>query len=193
LEEGELNMSDKEAPIGSGDILWDNGIYFFMDGVHAKSCKEAINFIVRQNLQPKKLKRLQIMINSPGGSVTACLALVDVMKGSKIPIHTTGLGMIASCGILLFMAGEKGHRVLTPNTSILSHQYSWGSQGKEHELFATVKEMQMTSDRLLKHYKKCTGLTEKTIKTYLLPPEDVWLTPQQAKKFGIADHIRKVY
>ena len=187
-------MSDsKEPQLGSGDVLWDNGIYFFMEGVNAESCKKAINFIVRQNLQPKKLKRLQLMINSPGGSVTACLALVDVMKGSKIPVHTTGLGMIASCGILLFMAGEKGHRVLTPNTSILSHQYSWGSAGKEHELFATVKEMQMTADRLLKHYRKCTGLTEKTIRQYLLPPEDVWLTPQQAKKFGIADHIRKVY
>jgi len=185
----------QEPQTGVGDLLWDNGIYLFMEGVNADSCRRAIDFIIRHNLTwtKQRVKRIQLMINSPGGSVTACMALVDVMKGSKIPIHTVGLGMIASCGILIFMSGEKGHRILTPNTSILSHQFSWGSEGKEHELFATVKEMELTAKKLLGHYKKCTGLTEKIIKTKLLPPEDVWLTAQEAKKYGIADHIKKVY
>ena len=183
----------QEPQTGAGDLLWDNGIYLFMEGVNSDSCKRAIDFIIRHNLQRKKIGKIQLMINSPGGSVESCMALIDVMKGSKISIHTVGLGMIASCGILIFMSGEKGHRTLTPNTSILSHQYSWGSQGKEHELFATVKEMELTSKRLLEHYKRCTGLTEKVIKEKLLPPEDVWLTPQEAKKLGIADHIKKVY
>ena len=184
---------NQAPPPTPGDLLWDNGIYLFMEGFNNDSCKQAIDFILRHNLQRKKVDRIQMMINSPGGSVTACMALIDVMKGSKIPVHTIGLGMIASCGILLFMSGEKGHRILTPNTSILSHQYSWGSQGKEHELFATVKEMELTAKKLLEHYKKCTGLSEKIIKEKLLPPEDVWLTPTEAKKYGIADHIKKVY
>ena len=71
--------------------------------------------------------------------------------------------MIASCGLLMFITGQKGKRVLTPNTSILSHQYSWGSIGKEHELFARVRELELTTERMINHYKKCTGLTEEEI------------------------------
>ena len=148
---------------------------------------------ISHNIQDKKLKKLQLMINSPGGALHACFALVDVMKGSKIPIHTIGLGMIASCGIVTFMAGEKGHRYLTPNTSILSHQYSWGSRGKEHELFAVVREFELSTKRMMYHYKKCTGLSEKKIREVLLPPEDIWLSAEEAIEYGIADKIKRVY
>ena len=101
--------------------------------------------------------------------------------------------MIASCGIVTFMAGEKGHRYLTPNTSILSHQYSWGSRGKEHELFAVVREFELSTKRMMYHYKKCTGLSEKKIREVLLPPQDVWLNAEEAVKYGIADVIKSVY
>jgi len=175
------------------NVLRDNGIFLFMTGVNSESCRAAIEFILLHNLQPKKLPRLQFMICSPGGSVDSCFALIEVMKGSKIPIHTLGLGMIASCGILLFMAGEKGERILTPNTSILSHQWAWGSYGKEHELFASQKEFDLTGKRMRAHYRKCTGLTDKVIDKYLLPPSDMWLTAQEAKKFKICDKIKTVY
>jgi ATP-dependent Clp protease protease subunit len=115
------------------------------------------------------------------------------MKGSAIPVRTIGLGQIASAGLLMFIAGDKGQRVLTPNTSILSHQYSWGAFGKEHELFATVKEFDLTTKRLLAHYKKCTDLKESDIKEFLLPPQDVWLTPQEAKKLNLCDEIKNLY
>ena len=115
------------------------------------------------------------------------------MKGSATPVHTVGVGLIASCVILTFMAGKKGHRVITPNTSILSHQYSWGSRGKEHELFATMREFELSSERMIAHYRKCTGLTEKKIREVLLPAEDVWLSAEEAIKYGIADEIREVY
>jgi ATP-dependent protease ClpP protease subunit len=101
--------------------------------------------------------------------------------------------MIASAGLLTFMAGQKGHRYITRNTSILSHQYSWGSIGKEHELMAAVKELDNTTVRVLEHYKKCTGLTEANIKKYLLPPEDVWLTSEEAVKHKIADKVVDTY
>ena len=133
------------------------------------------------------------MICSPGGQIPECFALIDIMKGSKIPIHTVGLGCIASCGLLLFITGEKGHRVLTPNTSILSHQFSWGNWGKEHELFAQVKEFELSTKRMLDHYKKCTGLNEEEIREHLLPPEDVWLSAKEAKKLGICDNVKSVY
>ena len=82
---------------------------------------------------------------------------------------------------------------ITPNTSILSHQYSWGSVGKEHELFARVKEFELSTARMMEHYKKCTGLSEKKIREILLPAEDVWLSAKEAVKYGIADKIVSTY
>ena len=93
----------------------------------------------------------------------------------------------------MFMAGTEGQRILTPNTSILSHQYSWGSFGKEHELFAQVKEFDLTTKRLISHYKKCTGLDEDTIREKLLPPQDVWLSAQEAKKLKLCDQVKELY
>ena len=180
-------------PTASEADLYQKGIYLFMGPVEADTCKDAIEFVLKQNLEKKKKKRLQFLICSPGGEVPPCFALIDIMKGSKITIHTVGLGIIASCGLLLFITGEKGNRILTPHTSILSHQYSWGSWGKEHELFAQVKEFELSTKRMIEHYKKCTGLTEKEIRTYLLPPEDVWLSAQEAKKLKICDAVKSVY
>ena len=173
--------------------LYEAGIFLFVGGVDSDSCREAIEFVLKQNTEKRKKKKLQFMICSPGGDMPPCFALIDIMKGSKIPIHTIGLGLIASCGLLLFISGEKGHRILTPNTSILSHQFSWGSHGKEHELFAQVKEFELSTKRMLDHYRKCTGLTEKEIRKHLLPPEDVWLSAQEAKKLNICDSVKSVY
>ena len=173
--------------------LYASGIFLFVGGVDSDSCREAIEFVLKQNTEKRKKKKLQFMICSPGGEMPPCFALIDIMKGSKIPIHTIGLGLIASCGLLLFISGEKGKRILTPNTSILSHQFSWGSHGKEHELFAQIKEFELSTKRMLDHYKKCTGLTEKDIRKHLLPPEDVWLSAQDAKKLGICDAVKSVY
>ena len=115
------------------------------------------------------------------------------MKGSSIPIRTIGMGLIASCGLVLFISGSKGRRFLTPNTSILSHQYSWGNYGKEHELFAQVKEYDLTTERMINHYKKCTGLTEEEIREHLLPPQDIWLSAKEAKKLGLCDEVKELY
>ena len=173
--------------------LYKSGIYLFMGDVTTDSCREGIEFILKQNTEKRKHKKLQLLMCSNGGEVPACFAMIDIMKGSRIPIHTVGLGVIASCGLLLFITGQKGHRTLTPNTSILSHQYSWGSYGKEHELFAQVKEFELSTKRMIDHYKKCTGLTEKDIRKFLLPPEDVWLSAREAKKLNICDNIRTMY
>jgi len=67
------------------------------------------------------------------------------------------------------------------------------SYGKEHELMARVKEFNNTHARIVEHYKRCTGLDEKSIKKYLLPAEDVWLTAKEAVKYGIADEIVEFY
>lgn len=168
--------------------------YLFNSTFDASSTGDALKFILARNLMKKdRPKFMKMIINSPGGEVPSAFALIDTMKGSKIPIYTYGLGEIASCGLLTFMAGEPGKRFITRNTAILSHQFSWGSLGKEHELMASVKEFNNTSQRIIDHYKKCTGQSEATIKKYLLPPEDVWLTPKEAIKYGVADQIVDFY
>ena len=191
---------DQQHPQGPPPVLASEGELFmrghqvFMGEVTSETMKPLIDWIIAENYnRERKKKELTLGICSPGGDLNACFALVDIMKGSKIPIRTIGMGMIASCGLLMFISGEKGRRVLTPNTSILSHQFSWGSFGKEHELFAAVKEFDLTTRRMIDHYKKCTGLSEEDIRKYLLPPQDVWLSAKEAKKLGLCDSITATY
>lgn len=186
-------MIEKEDKPSNIPSLSDHHYYLFNEDFTAKSTGELITFIIERNLMHPRPKMIKLLINSPGGSVSSCFALIDTIKGSKIPIYTYGLGEIASCGLMTFMAGEKGKRFITRNTSILSHQFFWGTFGKEHELMATVKEFSNTHERILTHYKKCTGLSEADIKKYLLPAEDVWLSAKEAVKYGIADEIVDFY
>ena len=185
----------QQQPMQPGMMMWDAGIMYFSDGFDSQTTKPVIQAIIEKNLMPnsQRPKELTLVINSPGGQVHSAFALIDTMKGSAIPVKTVGLGMIASCGLLTFMSGTKGRRVITPNTSILSHQYSWGSGGKEHELFARVREFELSTARMLEHYKKCTGLSEKKVRDILLPPEDRWLSAKEAVKYGIADKIVSTY
>ena len=193
-DEHQAHQQGQGKDLNSESELYMRGHHVFMSEVTQETMKSLIDWIIAENFnQEKKKKELTLGICSPGGDLNACFALVDVMKGSKIPIRTIGMGMIASCGLLMFISGEKGRRILTPNTSILSHQYSWGSYGKEHELFAQVKEYDLTTERIVNHYKKCTGLSEKDIRKYLLPPHDVWLSAKEAKKLGLCDKIQSTY
>lgn len=173
--------------------LRDKGIYFLSGGFNDQTAKDIVTWILEANLQTRRdYDHLTLMINSPGGNVASAFAIIDAMRGSSIPVHTVGLGMIGSCGLLTFIAGEKGHRVLTPNTSILSHQWSWGSRGKSHELFAAVKEFELTDQRMIDHYIKCTGMNLEEIREKLLPPQDVWLDAKEAKKLGICDSVKEL-
>ncbi len=185
----------QQQPLQPGMLMYESGIMYFADGFDSNTTKPVINTIIEKNLLPnsQRPKELTLVINSPGGQVHSAFALIDTMKGSAIPVKTVGLGMIASCGLLTFMSGTKGRRVITPNTSILSHQYSWGSGGKEHELFARVREFELSTERMINHYKACTGLSEKKVRDILLPPEDRWLSAKEAVRYGIADKIVKTY
>jgi len=186
-------MAKKGTPPGQQNNLANNGVYVLMEEITMESCRNCLQWIMNHNLADNRLPQLTLIINSPGGDVHAAFALIDTMKASTIPIKTVGLGLIASCGFLIFIAGKKGSRILTPNTSILSHQYSWGSAGKEHELYARVKEFELSTRRMIDHYKKCIGMSEKQIREVLLPPQDVWLDANEAKKLKICDKIEELY
>lgn len=171
--------------------LYEKGVFYFSGEFSQQSVKEAITWILEANLQPSvPYENLTMLITSQGGDMFAAFALIDVMRGSKIPIHTIGLGVIASAGLLTFIAGEPGERMITPNTSILSHQWSWGSFGKEHELLASNRQFDLITKRMISHYRKCTKLEDKIIREKLLPPQDVWLSGEEAKKYNLVDKIK---
>jgi ATP-dependent Clp protease protease subunit len=185
-QDKDLTLIDKD----NSELLQEAGMYVFMDTVTSETIKPIIEWILVENhVAKKKKKELLLMICSEGGSMEDAFALIDVMKASGIPVKTVGLGSVSSSGLLIFLAGAPGRRILTPNTSILSHQYSWGSDGKHHELFAITKEFGLAQTRMVRHYQETTGLDEETIKTKLLPPNDVYLSAEEALALGICDFI----
>lgn len=169
------------------------GVTLLMDEIKAESVKPVIEWIIKNNLSVSQFEYMTLMINSGGGNVTDAFALIDTMKGSGVPVYTVGLGEISSAALMIFMAGEKGKRVLTPNASILSHQFTWGKWGKEHELVTASRAFDLTAKMIMDHYVKCTGMTEKKIREVLLPPHDVWLNAKDAKKYGICDQVKTLY
>ena len=172
------------------EALQDHGIMVLMDEVRSESVKPVIEWILHENhVRRRRKKELLLMICSDGGNLEDAFALIDVMKSSSIPVKTVGLGSIASAGLCIFIAGTPGRRVLTPNTSILSHQFSWNAQGKAHELFATVKEFELCQTRMIRLYIEATGLDEDIIRKVLLPPQDVYLSAEEALEYKICDHI----
>ena len=186
-----MTIADKDLPITDpSQGLNDYGIMVLMGEIDSDTVKPVIEWILLENfVKKKKLKELLLMICSEGGDLNAAFALIDVMNSSRIPIKTVGLGQIASSGLLVFLSGSPGRRLLTPNTSIMSHQFSWGSDGKVHELFATMKEFELIQQRMVNLYKKTTGLDDDVIKSVLLPPQDVYLSAEEALKYNICDHI----
>lgn len=131
-----------------------------------------------------------MIINSPGGICSAGFSIIDIMEWSTLPIFTTGIGMIASMGLLIFMTGEKGRRVVTGRTSILSHRFSAMNIGNHSQLIAGRKEEDMTHERVIQHYLTYSGIKDRTeLEKYLLRDVDTWLTPAEAVQHGLADVV----
>jgi len=185
--------SDEKNNVSSAPSdLRNNGIFLFPYGVDEESCADAIEFILEANLAVNPTyDHLTLIVNSHGGSVVDGFALLDVMAGSRLPVWTAGIGILASMGLLIFIGGERGHRILTPNTMIMSHQWWSLNFGKEHELIAARKCNDLISDMVMRHYKRYTKLKkEKDIRKYLLPESDVWLSAEEALRYGLCDKIK---
>lgn len=176
-----------------GNYLIKNGVMFLSGEFNKENILPIIQQIVEYNLMDEELQpeEIKLIINSPGGAVHWCWHLIDTMKMSQLPILTLGHGLVASCGTLTLMSGDK--RVITHNTSVMSHTYSWGSRGKEGELKAIVKEFDLSSERMIEHYKKCTGKSERYIRKNLLHPHDEWLTPEECVKHKLVDEVWATY
>ena len=141
------------------------------------------------NKANETMEPVNMFINSPGGDLTAAWQICDIMDFIQTPVHTVGIGQICSAGLLITMNGEPGERKVTDKTSIMSHTYSWGSMGSHGQLMAVTTEMDYIHKRMIQHYVDCTGLDKKKVTDELLTDNDKWLTPAQAKKYKLVDHV----
>ena len=185
-----------QPPKQPGEYSKDNGILFMEKEFNQENCMPLVKMIIEYNLMPKDKapNTIHLYINSPGGLVDSCMHLIDTIKQSRIPVYTYGMGCIASCGVMLMMSGVKGHRYLTQNTAVMSHEFSGGQKGQYHDMLDSKKHMDWTNEKLLEHYIKCTGKTKTYIRKHLLAPKtDHWLTPEEAVKHGIADKVITTY
>ena len=132
-------------------------------------------------------KDIQLYINSPGGSVTAGLAIYDTMQYIKADVPTICIGMAASMGAFLLSSGAKGKRFALPNAEIMIHQPSGGSQGQATDIQIQAQHIQKTKDKLNRILSENTG---KPIETVAADCErDYFMTAGEAKDYGLIDTI----
>jgi len=153
---------------------------------------ETANLIIAQLLflqseDPKK--DIWLYVNSPGGSVTATLAMVDTMHHIKPAVATVCVGMAASGGAILLAAGEKGKRFALPNAEIMIHQPSGGAEGQATDIEITAKQIIKLRERLNKMLAGFTG--QPLAKVEKDVERDFFMTADEAKKYGIVDQVYK--
>lgn len=130
---------------------------------------------------------IKIYINSPGGSVTAALALYDTMQHVKSDVSTIVLGQAASAAAVLLAAGAKGKRFALPNSRIMIHQIMGGVEGQQKDVEIQAKEMLRMKDQVNKILADHTGQTMKKIEQDT--DRDYFMSPDEAKKYGLIDKI----
>lgn len=153
---------------------------------------EMANLVVAQLLfleaeDPKK--DISLYINSPGGSVTAGLAILDAMNHIKPAVSTVVVGMAASAAAVILAAGEKGKRYALPNAEVMIHQPWGGAQGQATDIEITAKHILATRDRLNKILSKASGQPLEKIEKDV--ERDYFMMADEAKKYGLVDTVYK--
>ncbi len=132
-------------------------------------------------------KDVFLYINSPGGSVSAGMSVYDTMQFIKPDVSTMCMGLAASMGSFLLMAGAKGKRLSLPNSRIMIHQPSGGAQGQATDIEIHAREILKTREQLNKIYAERTGQTLEKIQADM--ERDFFLDPQEAKAYGLIDQV----
>jgi ATP-dependent Clp protease protease subunit len=148
------------------------------------------NVVIAQMLYlaSKDSKRdIKLYINSPGGSVTAGLAIYDTMQYLKCPVSTICIGLTASMAAVILAAGTKGKRFSLPNAEILLHQVAGGMQGQAADIEITAKQIMMMKGKLNKILSSHTG--QAIAKVEKDTDRDFYLTAEEAKKYGLIDEV----
>ena len=152
------------------------------DGVASLICAQLL-FLESEN----PTKEISFYINSPGGVVSAALAMYDTMQYIRSPVSTVCVGMAASAGSLLLTAGAKGKRFALPNARIMVHQPSGGAQGQATDIEIQAKEILYTRRLLNQIYVTHTGQPVEAIERKL--ERDTYMSAEEAQQFGLIDPV----
>jgi len=136
-----------------------------------------------------KTKDIKFYINSPGGSVSAGLAIYDTMQYIKADVSTICLGMAASMASLLLAAGAKGKRMALPNSEVMIHQVMGGAEGQASDIKIQAEHILQTKEKLNKILALHTG--QKVEKVERDSDRDNWMIAEEAKKYGLIDTVLK--
>jgi len=134
-------------------------------------------------------KDITLYVNSPGGSVTSTLAIIDTMNYVKPEVATVCVGMAASGGAWVLSAGQKGKRFALPNAEVMIHQPLGGTEGQASDIAITAEHIIKTKKNLIRIMAKNTGQSEAQIEKDL--DRDFYLSADEAKKYGLVDEIIK--
>jgi ATP-dependent Clp protease, protease subunit len=132
-------------------------------------------------------KEISMYINSPGGEVSAGLSIYDTMQYIRPKVSTLICGMAASMGSVIAVGGEKGMRFALPNSEVMVHQPSGGSQGMASDILISARHIEQTRERMYQLYVKHSGQDYETVQKAM--DRDTWMTPKEAKKWGHIDEI----
>jgi ATP-dependent Clp protease, protease subunit len=161
-------------------------IVFLVGGINDATA----NLVVAQMLfleSENPDKDIFLYINSPGGSVSAGLSIYDTMQFIKPDISTLCLGMAASMGSFLLMAGAPGKRAALPNSRVMIHQPSGGAQGQAADIEIQAREILKTREQLNRIYSERTGQSVEKIAADM--ERDYWMSPGEAKAYGLIDQV----
>lgn len=150
------------------------------------------NTIVAQLLhleQENSDKDITLYVNSPGGSVSAGMAIIDTMHFIKPKVSTICIGLAASMGALILSQGEKGKRFVLPNSEIMIHQPLTGVQGQASDISIVADNINKIKKKLIKMIAKATG--QKELKVGQDMDRNYWMDAEESKKYGIVDGIIK--
>ena len=185
----------RQRQYGTGDILLDNRIIFF--GCSGSNVYEPVindltaNMVIQQMLYlqyENRSQEIHFYINSPGGSVTATLAIYDTMQFLECPIVTYCMGMAASGAAILLAAGTKGKRYALPHAKVMIHQpWSQGMSGQASDVEIEMKEILREKRRLNEILAKHTGQSLEAIDAET--ERNRYFTAQEAKEFGLVDDV----
>jgi ATP-dependent Clp protease protease subunit len=180
----EFNASDRI------DVkLLNHSTHILFGDIDENSINATIKWLLYENLEYKEKRVLTLYVNSTGGDLYQAFALIDIMRSSKHTIRTIGIGAVMSAAFLIFAAGTKGHRYAAKNTSFMCHQFSESSEGKYHDIKATMRGNDLCNQKMVDILKEATGMPVARIKSKLLPASDVYLTASEMVDFSVADHI----
>lgn len=166
--------------------LLNDRIVFLGDEVNAATANVVVaQLLFLANEDPKK--DIKLYINSPGGSVYDGLAIIDTMNYVKPDVQTIGIGLQASMGAMLLACGAKGKRFLLPNSRVMIHQPSSGTQGKVTDQEITLRESIYVKKRLIEIFAEQTGKSIEQVEKDM--DRDNWMSAVEARDYGIVDEV----